>query len=111
MLKYRACVRARACVIANKAEGHLRQQTAMELPEGVSWTQDEDSVEVTVIVPDDAVKADLHLNGTAAHRWKFAECAGPGLVRLAPGRRMVVSVHGLWVLALHSRLEHGGVPY
>ena len=35
------------------------------LPPGVSWEQDDDSVEVTVAVPDEAVRADLRVNTTA----------------------------------------------
>ena len=36
-----------------------------ELPSNVSWTQDEDSVEVTVDVPDAAVRADLRVKTQA----------------------------------------------
>ena len=37
----------------------------MELPEGVTWTQDEDSVEVSVAVPDDVTRADLRVRTEA----------------------------------------------
>ena len=33
----------------------------MELPDGVTWTQDEDSVEVSVAVPDSVTRADLRV--------------------------------------------------
>ena len=36
-----------------------------ELPPGVTWTQDEDSVEVTVAVPETAVRGDLRVQTTA----------------------------------------------
>mmetsp|Transcript_7962 Transcript_7962/g.18782 ORF Transcript_7962/g.18782 Transcript_7962/m.18782 type:complete len:166 (+) Transcript_7962:79-576(+) len=36
-----------------------------ELPEGVSWTQDEDSVEVTVLVPDETTRAMIMVKTTA----------------------------------------------
>ena len=37
----------------------------ISLPEGVSWTQDDESVEVSVVVADNAVRADLHVSTTA----------------------------------------------
>jgi hypothetical protein len=38
---------------------------ATELPPGVSWTQDDESIEVTVSVPSDATRADLRVQTTA----------------------------------------------
>ena len=37
----------------------------MELPDGVTWTQDEDSVEVSVVVSDDITRADLRVTTQA----------------------------------------------
>ena len=38
---------------------------AVSLPEGVSWTQDDESVEVAVRVADGVARGDLHVATTA----------------------------------------------
>ena len=57
--------------------GDEGERKAMELPDGVTWTQDEDSVEVSVAVPDDITRDDLRVT-TQAEMLALQLCSSRG---------------------------------